>query len=146
MNIVKMATPQSRVNATPIKTPNYFCRKRKTESQISMELQGIPNSQTILKKKKKKKNKLENSQFSNLLQNFLALTSVAPWVGCRPTKRKVASSIRSGHMPGSQVQSPVGVCVRGNPSRFLSHTDVPPPLLLPPLPLNQKIKNFKTFV
>ena len=41
---------------------------------------------------------------------------------------------RSGHMPGLQVSSPVGVCEGGNQSMFLSHVIVSLPLFLPPFP------------
>ena len=46
----------------------------------------------------------------------------------------------SGHMPGSQFQSLVGVHTRGNRWMFLSHIGVSRPLLLPPLSL--KINKF----
>ena len=45
---------------------------------------------------------------------------------------------RSGHMPGLQVRSPVGVHREGSQLMFLSHIDVSFPLFLPSLPLSLK--------
>ena len=54
-----------------------------------------------------------------------ALTSVAQLVGASAHKPKGHwLDSQSGHMPGLQVESPVGACAGGNWRMFLSYTDV----------------------
>ena len=62
---------------------------------------------------------------SKLRVKASALTSVAKWGGCPPTKQCVTGSSPSGHMPGLQVWSQSRhVGVRGNHSTFLIHIDI----------------------
>ena len=65
----------------------------------------------------------------------ITLTGMAQFIGCHPSKQKVAHLIPNQHTwIGLQVQSMVRVHMTGNQSMFLFHIDVSLPLFLPPFP------------